>query len=215
MGTISFKHQEIRPGKIVCIARNYASHAKELNNPVPENPVFFMKPSSSIADGLTLQNRVIRYEAEISILYRHDGNHGIGFGLDLTLQDVQNTLKEKGHPWEAAKSFADSAIFSAFRALSEFMANDSSINENPACWNEFGIEMKINGNIVQKDNPSSMIFTIPAIIQKAHAIFGLEENDILMTGTPAGVGLLKKDDSIEGTITYRDFTINKFSMKIG
>lgn len=218
MYTISFQNETIRPGKIICIARNYINHAKELNNPIPKEPIFFIKPSSSIKDTIILQNRKIRYESEISILFREDGNHGIGFGLDLTLQDVQNTLKEKGYPWEASKAFKGSAIFSKFIPLSSILTQNnehkSSWNLNSINWKEFGIELQINDTITQKDQASSMIFPIQNIIEKSDEIFSLEENDIIMTGTPSGVGLLNEGDYLKGTVTFSSSNIIEFSVKI-
>ena len=116
MNHIYFNHKEWYPSKVVCIGRNYTEHIHELNNEVPSEMVFFIKPNSSISTQLSFPKGVksCHYEAEISFMIQKGKITAVGFGLDLTLREVQTQLKAKGLPWERAKSFLGSAVFSPF-----------------------------------------------------------------------------------------------------
>ena len=115
MNSITFGDQEVYPSKIICIGRNYVGHIQELDNEVPEQPVIFIKPNSSISDEIVHnENEVIHFEAEITFLILSGEISGVGFGLDLTKREVQAYLKSKGLPWERAKAFDKSAVFSDF-----------------------------------------------------------------------------------------------------
>jgi 2-keto-4-pentenoate hydratase/2-oxohepta-3-ene-1,7-dioic acid hydratase in catechol pathway len=210
MHTVNFQGNPIRPNKIVCVARNYREHAKELHNPVPTEPIFFLKPSSAIADTIHLAGRKIRYEAEISILWKPHGNHGIGFGLDLTDAELQNKLKEKGYPWEASKAFSGSAVFSDFMPQSDFLSLEAQPKPE---W--MHIQLAINGTTVQEDNATSMVFSMENLMHEAKKIFGLEENDILMTGTPSGTGIVFPGDMLEGRVFYQSRVIASLGISIG
>ncbi|HJE02381.1 MAG TPA: fumarylacetoacetate hydrolase family protein, partial [Aliarcobacter thereius] len=145
MNKIIFNKVEVTPSKLVCIGRNYIEHIKELNNELPSSMVFFMKANSSITDKLSIPNidSSCHYEAEISFLIKNDEIIGVGFGLDLTLRDIQTELKNKGLPWERAKSFDASAVFSDFI---EFKDDISKL----------GIELYINNELKQKADYSMM-----------------------------------------------------------
>lgn len=182
-----------RVGKIVCVARNYYAHIRELDNEVPARPVFFIKPASSIIrDGETVVippwSRECHYEVELAVLIGKWGKNipeeealeyveGYGVAIDMTLRDVQNELKAKGLPWEVAKGF-DTAC-----PLSDFVPA-----EQVADPHDLRIALQVDGELRQDSTTACMMRRIPAIIHEASSIFTLEEGDILLTGTPEGVG---------------------------
>ncbi len=190
--------------KIICIGRNYIDHAKELNNPVLEKPVFFMKPETS----LLLKNRPfyypgfskeIHYETEIVIKINRLGKYieekfahryysEIGLGIDFTARDLQKECKTKGHPWEIAKAFEHSA------PLSESFINKEDLPGN------INFTLKINDKIVQNGNTKDMIFSVDKIISYVSQFFTLKIGDLIFTGTPAGVGEVKIGDNLKGYI---------------
>lgn len=191
--------------KMICIGRNYTEHARELNNPVPAEPVFFMKPESA-----QLRNNQpfiyppfsndIHYEVELvlhvckvgrNILPQFAGSYydGIGIGIDFTARDLQQKAKEKGLPWEMAKAFDFSAPVSRFLPKEEF-ADLKKIN--------FGL-LK-NGEWVQKGNSGDMIFDFESIIAYVSKFVTLKQGDYIFTGTPAGVGPVAIGDKLEAAI---------------
>ncbi|MDN5100354.1 fumarylacetoacetate hydrolase family protein [Aliarcobacter butzleri] len=191
MNKILLNDKEMIPSKVVCIGRNYVDHIKELNNEIPENMVFFIKPNSAISQKLILpQNQTsCHYEAEISFLIKEDKIVAVGFGLDLTLREIQSKLKEKSLPWERAKAFDNSAVFSKFV---EFKQDISKLE----------IELFINDELKQKGDYSLMINKPDEIIKEAKTFLSFEDGDILMSGTPKGVGEFKKGDIFVGKILY-------------
>ncbi len=190
--------------KIFCIGRNYADHAKELNNPIPKSPLIFMKPTTA----LLIKNRHffypelskdIHYEGEVVLKIGKNGRHiqpefalsyinGIGFGLDFTARDLQQRCKENGHPWEIAKGFDHSA------PISEFLSFEGIDSDN------INIVTKLNGNIVQDGNTKDLIFSFQDIIVYLSQYFTLQQGDYIYTGTPAGVGPITVGDRLEGYI---------------
>lgn len=188
--------------KIICIARNYSEHAKELNNEIPENPVFFLKPDTA----LLLKGRDfyipefssdIHYEAEIVLKISKPGKYiqpefvhkyfeGITLGIDFTARDVQAKLKAKGHPWEVAKAFDGSAVVGKFHHKSEFNLE------------ELKFRLDKNKTVVQNGNSTDMVHDFAAIISEASKYFTLKTGDLIFTGTPAGVGNVVENDSLEG-----------------
>ena len=190
--------------KIICIGRNYVDHAKELNNPVPKQPLVFMKPSSA----LLVNNKPLyypeftedlHYEAEIVLKICKNGKavqpqfakkyyKEIAFGIDFTARDIQAKCKEKGHPWEIAKAFDGSA------ALSEFISI-----ENVDC-DAIEFQMKKNDEVVQHGNTKDLIFSFDTLIAYVSKYFKLQMGDYIYTGTPAGVGPVKIGDQLEGLI---------------
>ncbi|BCA78902.1 fumarylacetoacetate hydrolase family protein [Desulfuromonas sp. AOP6] len=194
-----------RVGKIVCLARNYADHIKELGNEVPDKPVLFIKPATSIIrDG---ENVVIpaysndcHYEVELAVLIgkfaknvaeKDAMSHVAGYGvaIDMTLRDVQSELKAKGLPWEIAKGFDTACPLSDFVAASEV--------EDP---HNLGIRLSVDGMLRQDASTALMMRRIPAIVQAISAIFTLEEGDIILTGTPAGVGSVQRRSRLRAEI---------------
>ncbi|WP_281951758.1 fumarylacetoacetate hydrolase family protein [Nitrosophilus kaiyonis] len=185
MHSINFQNQKLTPCKIVCIGRNYVEHIKELNNEIPDEPVYFIKPNSAIGDRL-IARKGLHYEAEICFLIEDKKIAGVGFGFDLTLRNIQSKLKAKGLPWERAKAFKNSAIFSKFVAIKD--------------WQGLEIELYKNGELVQKGSVELMIYKPDFLIKDIDNIFGLDDGDIIMSGTPKGVGEVKAGDIFEGKI---------------
>lgn len=193
--------------KIFCVGRNYRDHARELNNPVPDEPLIFCKPVTAL---LTESNDFhlpdfsenIQYEGELVIRISKDGKSialeeastyydKVAFGIDFTARDVQTRLKEKGHPWEIAKGFDHSA------ALSRFISVNTSLQDSIL------FETHKNGKIVQSGNTDDMIFSYEDIIVYLSKFFTLNEGDMIFTGTPAGVGKVDRGDVLEGYIDGR------------
>ena len=203
MNKIVLENKEIFPSKVVCIGRNYMEHIKELNNEVPEDMVFFIKPNSAISNKLDFpkNQNSCHYEAEISFLIEDNKISAVSFGLDLTLREVQSKLKEKGLPWERAKSFDGAAVFS------KFVNFDGDISK-------LGIELYINGELKQKGDYSLMINKPLEIIKEANSFLSFENGDILMSGTPSGVGSFKVGDVFLGKILLDEKIIIEESFKV-
>ena len=196
MNTVSFNNNKITPTKVVCIGKNYLDHIKELKGEIPENIVIFNKPNSSVTNELYhFETGECHHEAEISFLIMDNKIKAVGFGLDLTKRALQRELKSKGLPWERAKSFDKSAVFSEFIEISE---NDI---EN------LGIELYINGNLKQKGDYSEMINKPVKLLKEINSFMTMENGDILMTGTPKGVGEFKKGDIFSGKILLNEKVI--------
>lgn len=191
MNRILLENSEIFPSKVVCIGRNYIEHIKELENEIPEDMVFFIKPNSAISDKLIFpkNQNSCHYEAEISFLIEDSKITAVAFGLDLTLREVQSKLKEKGLPWERAKAFDGAAVFS------QFVSFDGDISK-------LGIELFINGELRQKGDISMMINKPFEIIKEANSFLSFEDGDILMSGTPKGVGSFKIGDVFVGKVLF-------------
>ena len=177
MRHILLQDRPIRPGKILCIGRNYAAHIAELGNEPPDRMVFFAKPNSAIGAGLpaTHGGEPLHYEGELCFLIGGDGFQAVGFGLDLTKRGLQTKLKEKGLPWERAKAFDGAALFSPFAPF------DCALEE-------LRFELHIDGQCRQRGEYGSMIHKPEQILAEARTFMHLDGGDILMTGTPEGVG---------------------------
>ena len=192
-------------GKIVCLARNYAEHARELGNETPTAPVLFMKPASSvIGDGETVRipaySQECHYEVELAVLIGTEAKNvpadramahvaGYGVAIDMTLRDVQNQQKAKGLPWEIAKGFDTSC------PLSDFVP--ASTVSDPHALN---LKLAVNGEARQNGISSDMMNRIPQIIAHISAIFTLDPGDVILTGTPAGVGQVRAGDVMTAEI---------------
>lgn len=196
MNSIIINNKEIFPSKVVCIGRNYVEHIKELNNETPDQAVFFFKPNSSVSTKLIFPKNYssCHYEAEISFLMEENKITAVGFGLDLTLREVQSGLKQKGLPWERAKAFNNSAVFS------KFVSFDKDVSK-------LSLELHINGQLKQKGSVEQMIYKPKEIIKELLSFSNFEDGDILMTGTPKGVGEFKPHDIFVGKILYEDKVI--------
>lgn len=202
--------------KIICIGRNYVAHAKELNNEVPDEPVFFMKPDSALLRNndpfylpgwtndvhheIELVLKIKRLGKNIEKRFAHRYYDEIGLGIDFTARDVQQKLKEKGLPWEKAKAFDQSAVLG-----NSFIDK----NEFPDLKN-ISFRLLKNGNLVQDGNSSLMIFDFDEIISQISRYITLKIGDLIYTGTPAGVGAVGIGDRLEGFLDERklfDFEI--------
>ena len=191
--------------KIICIGRNYAEHAKELNNEVPTEPVYFMKPDSAL---LTRNKpfyypdftKSLHYECEIVLRIDKVGKcinekfalsyiGAIGIGIDFTARDLQANAKEKGLPWEKAKAFDHSAPLSRFVPVADF----DDIEQ---------IEFSLlkNGTLVQSGNTKDMIFSYSTILAHVSQFMTLKTGDYIFTGTPSGVGPVAIGDKLEAYI---------------
>lgn len=199
MNSIFINEQEIFPSKVVCIGRNYAEHIAELNNETPEEMVFFFKPNSSISDHIVFPkgNTSCHYEAEISFMIEENKISAVGFGLDMTLREVQSNLKKKGLPWERAKSFNNAAVFS------KFVNFDGDVDA-------LEVELYINGELKQKGGVDLMINKPKEIINELLSFSSFEDGDILMTGTPKGVGSFNIGDEFKGKILSKDKILVEF-----
>lgn len=191
--------------KIICIGRNYVNHAKELGNAIPKEPLFFLKPDSAILpkrNPFYIPNfsNEIHYEVELIIKICKLGKNidkkfastyfnEIGLGIDFTARDIQENCKEKGHPWEKAKAFDQSAVIS-----SKFY------NKNELDEQNINFSLTKNGEIVQQGNSSQMLFDFDSIIAHVSKFMTLKIGDLIFTGTPAGVGKVAIDDVLIGAI---------------
>lgn len=190
--------------KILCIGRNYVNHAKEMNSPIPEKPIFFLKPDTSLLKGEEFYfpdfTEEIHYEAElvikikkvgknISEKFAHEYYDEIGFGIDFTARDLQAECKEKGLPWEIAKAFENSAPIS-HKFISLAGKDVQNIN----------FKLLKNGETVQKGNSKDMLFGVNNLISYLSKFMTLKTGDLIFTGTPEGVGPIKIGDRLEGFI---------------
>ncbi|MGN5956117.1 fumarylacetoacetate hydrolase family protein [Sphingobacterium lactis] len=189
--------------KVIAVGRNYVDHAKELNNPVPESPVIFMKPDTAILkDNKDFYfpdfSKDIHYEVELVLRICNEGKHvskkfahkyydAIGLGIDFTARDIQSVQKAKGLPWELAKAFDHSAVISPLIPKSEF--------EDPTNLN---FSLAKNGETVQRGNTKDMIFDYDSLISFISQYITLRKGDLIYTGTPAGVGPVSIGDKLEG-----------------
>lgn len=189
--------------KIICIGRNYAEHAKELNNPIPTEPVIFMKPDTALLkDNQPFFHPEfssdIHHELEIVLKICKEGKHitpkfasnyfdEIALGIDFTARDLQYKFKQKGLPWELAKGFDGSAPISHFLPIKQ-IADLKNIN----------FHLKVNGADVQVGNTSLMLFPFENIIAYVSQFITLKKGDLLFTGTPEGVGKVNIGDHLEG-----------------
>jgi len=187
MQTVNYKEEKLEVSKVICIGRNYVEHIEELGNEVPSEMVVFNKPNSAITDTLYYFSDACRFEGEICFLIQKKQIVAVAFGLDLTHADIQNKLKEKGLPWERAKAFDKSAVFS------HFVPYHGDIRT---------IEMRltVNEHLVQFANYSLMMYKPGVMISEINRFMALEENDIVMSGTPKGVATYKVGDRFVGHI---------------
>ena len=188
MTFINFSNKKTSSCKIVCVGRNYVEHIKELNNEVPSEPIYFIKPNSAISEEIIYKDG-LHYEGEISFLIKDKKIVGVGFGFDFTLRDIQSKLKQKGLPWERCKAFKGSAVFSDFIEIDDI--------------NGLEVEVIKNEKVVQRGGIELMIYKPEFLVKDIDEIFGLDDFDIIMSGTPKGVGKVGKGDEFIGRI-YKD-----------
>lgn len=188
MKTVIVDGKRVAPSKVVCVGRNYVEHIKELNNEMPTSMVIFMKPNSAVSEVLVSGVNPLHYEGEISFLIKQGCVSAVGFGLDLTNRILQNELKEKGLPWERAKAFDGAGVFSSFVSIDESEVEKLSM------------QLWINGVLTQEGGVDLMIHKPLDIIKEINSFSSLIDNDIVMSGTPKGVGSFKSGDTFVGKI---------------
>lgn len=207
MKHLKFKNssEQVAIGKLVCVGRNYAAHAKELGNEVPEFPIIFLKPASNVIfSGESVihpeYSNDLHHEVELVLYIGEDvkdatdaeaGNaiHGYTVGLDMTLRDLQNEFKKKGEPWTLAKCFDTAAVLSDI-----VLKNDYQLNGDES------ISLSVNGKVKQNSSINNMIFTPNEIVKYISAKMKLEKGDLIFTGTPEGVGRVLRGDIIEASL---------------
>ena len=190
MGSAVFNGQSVRPGKVVCVGKNYAAHIEEMASVPAENMVVFMKPATSIGTQLfAALDEPLHYEGEICLLMQGGQVAGIGFGLDLTKRDTQAKLKAAGLPWERSKAFTGSALFSQFVKAPEDLS-------------QLGLELTVDDELRQKGDVSLMLYPPDVILKELHQFLVLEDFDIVMTGTPAGVGAVQPGERFYGRVLH-------------
>ena len=201
-------------GKVVCVGRNYAAHARELGNDVPTMPILFMKPASSVVhishNHSSADNVIVRpdtakygethYEAELCVQLATELNHAtreeaeqaigaVTLGLDLTLRELQSVLKDKGHPWERAKCFDGACV------LADWVS--------PEAFGDFSqvrYQLSINDTLKQDGDSALMLFPLYDLLVEISHAFCLQAGDVIMTGTPSGVGVLHAGDRLTLTL---------------
>ena len=192
-------------GKILCIGRNYAAHAAELNNPLPDQAVLFIKPADAACDMsqtvvIPADQGSVHHELEIALLIGSplksatpdeclNAIAGVGLGLDLTLRDVQSGLKQKGLPWERAKAFDGACPLSPF--VSAAKVSD---------WQDLHFSLTRNGQPQQAGHSANMLYPVAELLSEMSAVFTINPGDVVMTGTPEGVGPMSAGDKLAVTL---------------
>lgn len=197
---------EVRPGKLLCIGRNYAKHIEEMQSEVPDQPVVFLKPSTSLVRhpatiSIPSMSKDVHHEVELVAVVGKTGKNiepedwrefvaGYAVGLDMTARDIQQVAKEKGTPWSIAKGF------DSFAPLGEIVSADGI--DDP---HHLEIELSVNHVQRQKSTTALMLFPLPTLIAFLSRIFTLEPGDLIYTGTPQGVAAVHPGDELIGRIT--------------
>ncbi len=200
--------------KIICIGRNYSGHIKELENQRPDNPVIFIKPDTSLIQKnqpffIPAFSNNIHHEIELVVKIKRIGKYieekfankyydFLTVGIDFTARDIQNDLKSKGLPWEKSKGFDGSALTGKWLNKDDFQLDNLNFH------------LKKNNQIIQEGNSSLMFWKIDQIISYISQFFTLKIGDLIFTGTPAGVGMIKEEDVLEGFIE----NIKCFNIKV-
>jgi acylpyruvate hydrolase len=185
---------------IWCVGRNYVAHAAELKNPVPESPLIFLKAGScaSFSPKINLPQwtKDIHYECELAVqLDRHGEPKLLGLALDLTARSVQSALKDSRSPWTLAKSFTGACPLSAFVPF-----------QTVEYFNSLNFRFYKNAALLQTGNPQHMLFSLPVLLEYIRSHFPVNEGDLVLTGTPSGVGPLSSGDRLRAEITAEDDT---------
>jgi 2-keto-4-pentenoate hydratase/2-oxohepta-3-ene-1,7-dioic acid hydratase in catechol pathway len=204
--TLPTSQHVVRPGKVLCIGRNYARHAAEMKSEVPEQPMIFLKPSTALlAHGgaviLPEVSQDVHHEVELVAVIGRGGKRipaadaldyvdGYAVGLDMTARDIQSVAKAKGHPWSVAKGFDTFAPLGGFVAAGD-VADPQMLD----------IELTIDGELRQSGRTRDMIFSVAYLVAYCSRIFTLEPGDLIYTGTPEGVGPVQVGNVLEATVT--------------
>ena len=192
-------------GKIVCVGRNYADHARELNNPIPSEPILFIKPATAavaMAESFRVPSDkgACHFETEMAVLIGQTLTNachaeakvavaGVGLAFDLTLRELQQKLKDKGHPWEKAKAFDGSCPLSPF-VKPEAVADLQNLQ----------LRLTRNGELKQDGNTGQMLTGVVDLLVYMSRFFTLEPGDVVLTGTPAGVGPIQAGDVLRAEL---------------
>lgn len=204
--------------KIVCVGRNYKDHCAELQNPIPKEPLIFLKPTSSyVCEGSNIvipkNCSVVHHEVELGVVISKDGSHiseeavmnhigGYVLALDMTARDWQDKAKKAGKPWSLAKGF-DTAC-----PISRFISKEEIIDpHNINLW------LKVNDQPRQNGSTSDMMFNIPSLISYISKVMKLEKGDVVLTGTPEGVGPVEDGDVVDcgiDSLLKMQFSVKKF-----
>ncbi|MFT4613737.1 MAG: 2-keto-4-pentenoate hydratase/2-oxohepta-3-ene-1,7-dioic acid hydratase in catechol pathway [Bacteroidia bacterium] len=196
MRSVQYDDQSVLPSKIVCAGRNYVAHIEELGNEVPDELVIFLKPNSAISNTLhsELGGEALHYEAELAFMVVGGELVAVGLGLDLTKRTLQSQLKNKGLPWERAKSFDGSALFSGFITLEHSL-------------DTLELQLFVDDKLRQRGGVSLMLHPPAAILTEMSTFTTLEDHDIIMTGTPAGVGQVNAGECFRGQVMAGNETL--------
>ncbi|HEC80815.1 MAG TPA: FAA hydrolase family protein [Thermoplasmatales archaeon] len=197
--------RRLRIGKIICLARTYRKHAQEMNTEVPDNPLLFLKPASSVIfDNQSIvipkQSSLVHHEVELGVVIGRKGkniarrdalDHVLGYllGLDITSRDLQEEAKKHGWPWTVSKSF------DTFCPLSEVV-----LKEEIGDPHDLDLLLMVNGEVRQSSNTKYMVYSLEDIIALVSSIMTLESGDLILTGTPEGVASLKDGDVVEAKL---------------
>ncbi len=231
MSSIHLGSETASIGTIYCIGKNYDAHAKEMEKMIQldstptETPIVFSKPAASlIASGETIQIPIyngkpisndLHHETELVLVVGKDAENvseqdaasvisGFGIGLDMTLRDVQSDAKKAGNPWLVSKGFRTSAVVSPM-----IVSNDLQRAQS------LTLELKKNGQTVQKGNTSEMIYKLEKIVSYLSHIFTLRRGDLIYTGTPAGVAAVKSGDALQATLYEGDAPLTTLVATVG
>ncbi|AUH50714.1 isomerase/hydrolase [Chromobacterium sp. ATCC 53434] len=202
MASVKLGLHTVRIGNIFCIGRNYAAHAAELGNPVEDEPLVFLKPTSALLDEsepirLPDYSSDVHHECELVVLIGKGGDDiapeqalghvaGYGIGLDLTARDVQGEAKRKGQPWTKAKGFRGAACVSALVPAAR-VADPQQLR----------FDLRVNGQLRQNGDAGLMLFTVARQISHLSRLYGLSDGDLIFTGTPEGVARIVSGDELE------------------
>src|SRR5213596_3893414 len=203
---LAIGHRTVRISKILCVARNYADHAKEMGTPVPNQPIFFLKPTTALLLGggtilIPPESMRVEVETELAVILNEGGrdissasamDHVAGYSVffDITARDLQSKAREEGGPWTAAKGF------DTFAPISKGVVAHRGIDPHG-----LSIRLRVNGVVRQDSNTSQMVFRIPELIEASSRIMTLEQGDVFATGTPAGVWPIVPGDVLEAEIS--------------
>ncbi len=205
MNIIRFEGSEITPSKVICVGKNYVKHIQEMGGTRPlDQPTIFMKPNSAIASDpgeviIPASHGQLHHEVELCFIISRDGRRltesqasdhilGWGVGIDFTLREIQSKAKQSGGPWTISKCFDNAAVFGEFAHPTEFKPSAS------------GIELKINGEVRQSSSTANMIFSPAEVIAYVSRYISLCSGDVIMMGTPEGVGEVVDGDSLAASI---------------
>ncbi|KAJ3221332.1 Acylpyruvase fahd1, mitochondrial [Clydaea vesicula] len=205
--------------KIIAIGRNYVEHAKELGNAVPSKPFFFLKPTTSyLESGNNIEipkDSVVHHEVELGVVIGKNGRNipeseamsyveGYCLALDMTARNLQDEAKKKGHPWSISKGF------DTFTPVSKFIPKD--LIRDP---NDVTLWLKVNQIMTQNGSTSDMLFKIPTLINFVSSIMKLEEGDVILTGTPKGVGPIFPGQVVKGGLKLNNHADNIVEFEFG